>query len=179
MEDSGRFSDVKRELSTRRKFDYGWKDSFHYFVLFGWLYKWRRKPNKPCPNDRNNKHRLLNLANKRLKQELDVSDLILTLRTMKGLISILLNRDQQLLLDLQKIHVLDNSQLVCKKTQVSDEEVGVKYIASSNNKVHILDLLNTNDPTFKTDMKQLLYKALLRLDLKASPVDRRLYKSLF
>lgn len=179
MEDSGRFTDVKKELSTRRKFVYNWRDTFHYFVLFGWLYRWRRKQNNSNTNDRNNKHRLLNMANKRLKQELDVSDLILTLRTMKGLISVLLNRDQQLLLELQKIHVLDDSQLTCTKSQVNDDEVGVKYVPSSSNKVHILDLLNTKDSNTKSDMKQLLYKALLRLDLKNSPIDRRLYRSLF
>jgi len=51
---------------------------------------------------------MLNAADRKLTKELDVSNLILTIRELKGLVSILLSKDQKLLLELQRENVLDS-----------------------------------------------------------------------
>jgi len=51
---------------------------------------------------------MLNAADRKLTKELDLSNLILTIRELKGLVSILLSKDQKLLLELQRENVLDS-----------------------------------------------------------------------
>lgn len=120
----------------------------------------------------------MKIANQKLRSELDISELILTLRMCKGLIGILLSKDQQLLMQLQKINVLEDisNDLV---TPRDDQDITkVKTQTNGPKKLDVINLLNSPESQVRENVNYCLNKSLLGLDLKKSKVDKRLFKSL-
>lgn len=94
------------------------------------------------------------------------------------MIGILLSKDQQLLLQLQKINVLEDisDDLV---TPRDDQDI-TKDKTQTNNpkKLDVVNLLNIPESQVREKVHYCINKSLLGLDLKRSKVDKRLFKSL-
>ena len=61
-------------------------------------------------------------ASKRMNEELDVSNILITIRNMKLFMSVILCRNQKLMLELQKGHVLQPEERDINSNKVGNEQ---------------------------------------------------------
>jgi hypothetical protein len=168
-EDLYEYSAASKEINSRKPFKYTWKTACHYFLCLGWITKCLPFKSTSLQSNRNS-HKLLKIADKKLKQDLDIVDLILTIRDLKGLMKLLLTKDQRMLLGLQKTNVLNEENNRKGKNKVTDEESRCREIGEENG----IDLVERMNSDVNRGVKGEIRAALAGLDYD-SPVDRKLY----
>jgi len=174
-EDTQHYSSANSEVTSRDRFKYSLRDSFHYFCCFGWIFKsqWCRKHSRNRGILRN--HEMLNAADRKLTKELDLSNLILTIRELKGLVSILLSKDQKLLLELQRENVLDSEDEQTPKINNFDvwveSKVNPLYDLSG---MDVIDLMNSQSSSSKQVTQMTVQNAISKLET-SSKIDKTIY----
>ena len=118
---------------------------------------------------------MLNAADRKLTKELDVSNLILTIRELKGLVSILLSKDQKLLLELQRENVLDSEDEQTPKINNFDvwveSKVNPLYDLSG---MDVIDLMNSQSSSSKQVTQMTVQNAISKLET-SSKIDKTIY----
>ena len=81
-DDQDDFKEAKKEIKSRHRFSYTWKDIAHYIMWCGYC---RTKCSK-SKNKMIKKHKLFEAAENKLKNELDVTEILLLLRKLRTII---------------------------------------------------------------------------------------------
>ncbi|CAI2384122.1 unnamed protein product [Moneuplotes crassus] len=176
-EESHEFEDAQKEISKRQRFKYTTKNATWFLLLFGWvkpcLAFFLPKYNPKLPKHEENYY----LASDRISDELDVTKILKAMRDLKLLISVLLTRNQKLVLDIQKQSMIKPSKLDVLTVKVDQEADPVQekhYDASS-----LIEGLNCDDSDRKINSEIYLNEVLKSMNLRSSNLDQKLYRSIF
>ena len=121
-----------------------------------------------------------NEAKERIEKELDVADILMTLRNLKLFMSVLLKRNQKLILELNKNHVLQPDKgLNIKNNKVSDDESKNLPQLPNLDGFSLIDTINDPKNPLKSEARVLIQESLISLNLRNSEIDKKLYSAIF
>lgn len=171
-EESSDTIEAKKELMSRKRFKYNWKNVFHFFVWFGWV-KTVFTCNKSSDQKLTN-HQIWNIARERIKKEMDVGELIIAMRNLKLLMAIILSKNQKLALELQRSHVLEPENKIISNNKIANDN-GIKSWADG---FDLVGMLHSKDSNNSILAKGQIDEMLSGLNIRSSSADQKLYQSL-